>query len=121
MDIKDKFEDLIHHAHEYVNAQIDLLKLKAVQKASRVVAFIVGLFFIMLMFTLAFLFISLALAHYFGELWKHEWAGYLTVTGIYFLLGIILLRFRKQLIVKPITNLIVRLVFSNDQNEKKKS
>ena len=119
MDLKDKFEDLIHHAHEYVNAQIDLLKLRAVEKISRIIAFIVGLFFIVLMFTLAFLFVSIALAHYFGELWGHAWAGYLTVTGIYLLLGIILLKFRESLIVKPLMNLMVRIIFSNEHNEKK--
>lgn len=118
MEINEKFEDLLGHARDYVNAQIDLLKLKAVEKASRVVAFMVGLFFIVLMFALAFLFVSFALAHYFAELWNHEWAGYLTVTGIYLLLGLILLKFRKALIIGPITNLLVRLIFSDEEKRK---
>ena len=62
----------------------------------------------------AFLFVSITLAQFFGELWGYEYAGYLSVALLYGVIGFVLVKFRKSILVKPIKNGIIKQLFSKD-------
>lgn len=109
-----KFEQLFHDAYDYIDAKQQLLKLQLVEKTSRVAAGILSFIIIMPFFILAFLFISFSLAQVFAELWGHQWLGYLSITLIYLFIGLVLVVFRKKLLIRPIMNKFIKQILSKD-------
>jgi hypothetical protein len=114
---ENKFEQLFDDVREYLDAKQELLKLQLVEKTARVVSNIIAFFVILPFFILAFLFISIALAHLFAEFWGHEYAGYLTVTFLYLVIGLLLVRFRKKWLVGPMMNAIIKQILSKETDE----
>ncbi len=114
---KNKFENFFDDARDYMDARQELLKLQVIQKATRTVSNIISFFVILPFFLLAFLFVSITLAHVFAELWGHEYAGYLTITLLYAITGILLVRFRKQWLVGPMMNRMIKQILSKETND----
>ena len=111
-----KIEQLIHDVREYIDARQELLKLQVVKKTTRVASGIISIIIIVPFFLLAFLFVSIALAHLFGEMWGHEYAGYLTVTFLYIIIGLLLVVFRKKWLVIPIMDQMIKQILSKDND-----
>ncbi|MCX6314794.1 MAG: phage holin family protein [Sphingobacteriales bacterium] len=113
----NQFEQLYQDIRDYVNTRQELLKLQVTEKSTRFTAHLISFLIIIPFFFLAFLFISFALAHLFAEWWGHEYAGYLTVTLLYLIIGMILLIFRKRLLVKPLKNGMIKMIFSKKTDD----
>lgn len=111
------FETLINDTREYFHARQELLKLQVTDKISGVLSSIITFFIIFSIFLLAFLFVSFTLAHVFAELWGHEYAGYLSVTLLYTIIGLLLYRFRKTRLFNPIKNKIIQQILSKKPND----
>jgi hypothetical protein len=112
-DIELFFDDF----KEYLDARSELAKLQVVKKTAGITAGAIALLIIMPFFVLAFLFVSITMAHVFAELWGHEYAGYLTVTLLYTLTGILLVKFRKRWLITPLTNRMIQQILSNHHHE----
>ena len=106
------FENLINDTKEYFHARQELLKLQITDKISGILSMIISFFIILPFFLLAFLFVSFTLAHVFAELWGHEYAGYLSVTMLYTIIGFLMIRFRKSWLFNPIKNKIIKQILS---------
>ena len=113
------FKDLKDSASLYVEQKIELGKLTAIDKGSKLGAkFISGLMLGVLAF-FALLFISLMLAYYFSQLFQSYFAGFGLMAGLYLMLFMIVLLARRQLIEKPIINSIIKTIFEGEQNHEK--
>lgn len=113
------FNDLKDSASLYVEQKIELGKLTALDKGSKLGAkFISGLILGVLAF-FSMLFISLMLAYYFSQLFLSYFAGFGLMAGIYFSLFLIVLLARKQLIEKPIINGIIKTIFEGEPSHEK--
>ena len=111
---KHQLENLIDDARSYLEAREKLAKLQMTEKATHVAADLMSWFIIVPVFFIAFLFVSVSLAHVIGEWWGHEYAGYLSVTLLYVVIGFILVKFRKGILVKPIMDGLIKQVFSKE-------
>lgn len=101
----------------YINERVLLLKLQALEKMSRLGA---SLFTAVVLAMLAFfilLFLSLMAGYYFAMLTDSMFGGFGIVTAFYVLLFLVLLKFKKNMIEKHITNMIITSFF--DKEEKK--
>jgi hypothetical protein len=114
---KNAFETLFDDVREYLDARQKLVRLRAIEKTSRAVSGMIAFMIILPFFLLAFLFVSIALAHGLAELWGHEYAGYLSVTVLYALAGYLLVRYRKKWIIGPLMNRMIKLALSNEKDE----
>ena len=113
------FHDLKDSASLYIEQKIELGKLTTIDKGSKLGAkFISGLILGVLAF-FAMLFISLMLAYYFSQLFQSYFAGFGLMAGLYFMLFMIVLLARKQLIEKPIINGIIKTIFEGEPNHEK--
>ena len=101
----------------YINTRVELVRLQMIEKAAALMSNALSLLIIIPFFLIAFLFLSIALAHYFAELWGHQYAGYLTVTGIYLLIGFLLIRNRMNWLIKPLQNNLIKQIFSKYKHE----
>jgi len=108
-------DDLFSRAKDYVNTQIEIKKLTAIQQLVKVVGGVVsGLILVVVaVFFLAFLSISAGL--FLGELLASMYMGFLIISGFYFIVAIILLLISKNYIQNPIINILIRKIFKKSE------
>ena len=100
-------EDLFEKAEEYVKTNIELAKLKIIDKVADVVGAIVTQLAIVLVIFFFFLMINMGIAFWLGTIMGSTHAGFLVVAGFYFLVGILIFIFRKSILKTPISNSII--------------
>ena len=60
---------------------------------------------------------SFSLASYLGSLWSNTGLGFLFVCGLDILLLLIFIIFRKSLVLKPVSKILIRLLLTEDREE----
>jgi hypothetical protein len=118
-DIKDKYSSLVDHVQDYINNQIELAKLMAIEKVaigiSNAVTFTVlaflGLFFI--------IFFSITLAIGLSMLLGSYLMGFLIVTLLYLILALLLLFNKQKWMIEPISNKIIKNALEDYNNQNK--
>lgn len=109
----EDFNSLKKEITEYIEVRFDYIKLHTAENLSRFMsntasAVIIGyLLFFILFFT------SFAAGYYFADRFNSNQLGFLCVGGFYFVVLILFLVFRKQIIERPIIKAIVKLFFQN--------
>ena len=115
MEESGKIENLTKNIKEYVNIQVEIAKLKTLNKASIVGAKIAFGFIAALMVLLLLIFGSIALGYYLSILTGSIYTGFLIVTGLYLIIAVILFSGRKNLIINPIRNILIRQILSDEE------
>jgi hypothetical protein len=102
---------------DYLGARIRLLKFEVFEKTAIIAATLFSSFVIaMLAFFLLF-FLSIALGFYFGAVFESYGTGFLMVTGLYLIILIPFIVFRKSLIEKLIINRIIGQLTEKEEEE----
>jgi hypothetical protein len=115
MEDPSKIENLAKNVKEFINIQVEIVKLNAINKLSILVAKIAFVFTIALLSLLFIIFGSMALGYYLSTLTGSIYTGFLSVTGFYLIIGIILFSGRKGLIINPIRNLLIKQILSDEE------
>lgn len=113
----DKTENIFEDVLEYIRMRKELLRLQAAETVSGVISNFTSVIIIVLIFLMAFIFISITLAHLSAEWWGHEYAGYLTVAVLYIIIGILMVKFKKSWLANPIRNSIIKQILSKQQHD----
>lgn len=100
---------------EYVKDRLLLLKLEAVEKISRLAGSLFAGLLIALFSFFLLMFLSIMLGYFLGELLNHMFWGFGIVAGLYLLLLVVVIVFKKHLFERPIINIVIDIFF-----EKKK-
>ena len=116
-EVKDHFDILIANIKEYVNTNIQLVKLKATDKSSAAVGGIAAIAIVAFIMMLFLIFVSTALAILISNLLDSPSSGYFIIAGLYLLIGILLFVNREQWIINPIGNAIIKAAANDDHNE----
>ncbi len=101
-------ESLLERIKTYVETRIDLLKLKAVDKASVVVASVVAKIAIVVMVFFFFLLLNIGIALWLGDLLGKSYYGFFIVAGFYGITGLVLHFGKDKLVKRPISDAIVK-------------
>ncbi|MGB4843172.1 MAG: phage holin family protein [Ferruginibacter sp.] len=109
-----KIEELTTNLKRYANTSYELIKLEATEKTSVMGAGLISGILVAYAGLLFVLFLSLGLSFYLSHLVGNSYAGFLIVGGFFLLLALILFMGRKKLVDKPIRNLIIRKIFSEN-------
>lgn len=115
MEENSNIEDLFADSKEYLETRIEIAKLQAVEKSSEIAGSAVVGLLLLLFFTMVFLFGSVALAFYLSEKTGQYSTGFLTVAGIYFVIGFIVYLAKESLIKKPVSNMIINKMLKEDE------
>lgn len=110
-DIKNSLDSLLDSAEEYGKSSIELLKLKALDKSSEVLASLMSraiAIFILFMF---FLIITIGLAIWLGEITGKYSYGFFIVAAFYGITGIIMYFFLHKRIKMHLNNSIIKQIF----------
>ena len=103
-----KIEEVTDGVKEYINTRYDLAVLKMYEKISNVGSEVISLLLILKISAFAILLLSFAAAFYISYVIDNTYTGFIIVGGAYLFIGIILFIFRKQLLVNPFRNSIIR-------------
>lgn len=85
-DQKFSFSGSFQKSKEYVDTQIELIRLKAISKASRIIGKLAVDIFKLLLAGISVLFLSFALALYLGSILGSYALGFLVTAGIFIVL-----------------------------------
>lgn len=106
-----QFEELIKRIEEYADTNIKLLKYKAIDKMSALVSSVITYRIIIAGFTVFFLFLSLAVALWLGEVFGKIYYGVFIICGFYGIIALVLYGVRDR-IRQQICNSIISKAFN---------
>ena len=112
----ERVEELAGTIKEYVNTRIESVKLTAAEKCSAVIANLLAGIIVALVFFFFIIFASIALSFGLGEWIGKTWAGFLIVSGLYLLIGMIVWSARGKIIRLPLMNALIQQLFSTDDD-----
>ncbi len=109
-------EELFEKAKHLGRTKLELYKLKAIDKASDIFATIAtgALMIVVLIFLLAML--STGVALYLGEVLGKIHYGFFAVAGIYAVIAILVIAFKKTLLTDFFTNFIINTIFKDKRD-----
>jgi hypothetical protein len=111
-------ENFFERVKAYIQVRIRLSALIATEKLAHFYAGLVSKLMVLLCLALAFLFGSLALAFYLGDVLNSVEGGFLAVMGLYVILAALILVLKKPLIERPLIDKIIKNVLGNSTEEK---
>ncbi len=121
MEKKSFFENISEIGENlmlYIETNVSLYKLIALEKAVKALTVVVSNTFIILFLVLSLIFFSAAAALYFGRILESTELGLLIVAGGYFLLGIVFYVFKKQIFSRLIIKFLINIFVKDDEDEK---
>jgi hypothetical protein len=103
----EHIESIVTKAGDLAETKAELWKLRAVGKISETVSSILSKIAIVVFIGTAMVILSLGAAFWIGQEMGNLYYGFFIVGGFYILAGLFVYAFRKNLIKKPISNLII--------------
>lgn len=107
----------VDYVKSYINLKLDILLLNISKKLSDAAGYFVFAIIIGFIFLFVSLFLSLSLAEWLSEVLNIPGMGNFIVSGIYIIIGIIVFKFRDQLIIKPVSRNIGKLMDMSDLHQ----
>jgi hypothetical protein len=104
---KNNIEELGRNLREYIAIQYELLKMQIVHKLSVSISWLLSAMILILIGFLCVLFLSLSLGIYLSEITGSYTKGFLLIGSAYFLLFLLLILFRKNIMGKPVGDKII--------------
>ncbi|RIH63430.1 hypothetical protein D1164_20090 [Mariniphaga sediminis] len=104
-------ESLLESTFKYGVAEIELVKLKALDKTSEVVSGLIPhvvVFFILVLFLLFF---NLGLAFWLGDIFGNNFYGFFVIAAFYAVVGLVMHFFMHKWIKRKICNYLVKQMF----------
>ncbi len=105
---------IVEQIKEYVETRIKLLKYKAIDQATGIIASTIAYAVIGVLGLFILLFFSVTLALFLGSLFGSYWAGFGCVTLIYIVLAALVLILKAKYIEAPLIGFFITKLFKND-------
>jgi hypothetical protein len=113
----DFFQDLKVLMTDYLTAKLKLFKLEVYEKTAKITATLFSSLVIAMLASLMLFFLSIALGFYFGSVLDSYGTGFMVVTGLYLLLLVPFILFRKSLIEKFIVNRLIEQLNEKEEDD----
>ena len=110
-ELKERADDLLDHAGDYIETYYKLGLLKVTEKSTAAGSTIIAALLLTILFIFFALFIGLGLAWWIGGMLDSIIAGYFIVAGIYLLIIFCVLIMRKKVIDPFFRNYLVKKIY----------
>ncbi len=118
MKITEKITSYIKNLKEYINSELDLLKLSAMRKIGNLLGLIFSAIFIMFLFHITIALIGIWVGFWLSEIYDSTSIGFGITVLIYILWTFISIVFRNALLVKPFSKLILKSMLEIEEQER---
>jgi len=109
-EIENILDPLLEKAEDFGKTSLELLKLKAVDKASDIVSTLIPIM-IVVVFTIIFvLFVNLGIAFWLGAMWNSVYLGFFAVAAFYILCGMVIHFVLHDRLKERIRNTVIKLL-----------
>jgi hypothetical protein len=116
----DELNDIRKDVLDFIEVKLDLIRLHTAENLSRIFSNVAIIAVTGYLLFLIVLFLSFAAGYFIGSRLNSTELGFLCVAGFYFLLLILFLAYRKQIIERPVIKAVVRLFFPKFEDDEKK-
>ncbi|MCB0476185.1 MAG: phage holin family protein [Flavobacteriaceae bacterium] len=110
-EIFEQAAESVEYVKHYISTQRDLMKLDFAERSARLISGLVLGFSFAIIGLLVIGFISVAFALLIGQWLGSVPLGFVSISGIYLLLGLIVFWFRKVLLVEPVLSKVIQQFF----------
>ncbi|HSC40333.1 MAG TPA: phage holin family protein [Chitinophagaceae bacterium] len=118
------FEETQEMVEDYVGNRLQLLKLQAAEKSSKIISLLLTVLVMALLSFFILLFLSMTLGYYLAQKTGSLFTGFGIVAVFYVVLLVVVLYLRKRYLDKYISNTVIRIFFDStaddDDTEEKK-
>jgi hypothetical protein len=108
---------LFNEIKTYLITKYKITRLDITEKIIIGINLVIQVIIIVLLLTVILIVASFTLANYLGNYWDNASLGFLVVSGIDILLLIIFIIFRKILVLKPLSKILIQLLFAGNREE----
>ncbi|MGI4020668.1 MAG: phage holin family protein [Janthinobacterium lividum] len=105
---------IIEQIKEYVETRIRLIKYKAIDQATGIIASVIAYTIVAVLGLFILLFFSVTLALFLGSLFGSYWAGFGCVTLLYIILAALVLMLKAKYIEAPLIGFFITKFFKNN-------
>jgi hypothetical protein len=116
----EEINEIKKDVREFIEVKLDLIRLHTAENLSRIFSNVAIIAVAGYLLFLIVIFVSFAAGYFIGSLLKSVELGFLCVAGLYFLLLILFLVYRKQIVERPVIKAVVRLLFPKFEDDEKK-
>lgn len=102
---------------EYVEVRLELIKLRTVRMASRTLSILLTGFIIIMLSLFILLFLGLTFSAWISALTGSAIAGYAATAGLYLLLLLLVIVFRKPLLQNPLIRIFIAENLKDEEEE----
>ena len=117
MSAIDKIEDLATHIKDYIQTRIELLKLRFAATTSKLISNLFSIIIVSLLILLFLAFLGVSTALYIGKTLDSYPLGFLIVSAIFLLTGIICWSLRERILRIPIMNSIISQLHAGKEED----
>lgn len=103
--------ETFEYANQYVQKQIDLLKLDSAAKIAKSTSAIITLAVIGFLATMVMIMLSITIGFALGETLGSYALAFLIITGVYALIALVVYFFKRQLVTNPILSTVLASFF----------
>jgi len=96
------------YARQFAQKQYDYIRLVVAERTAKVASTLVTVIAVTFFAILVIIMLSLTLGFYLGNLMKSYPLGFLTVTGFYLVLALVVYSMRRQIVTNPILTMIIK-------------
>ena len=102
---------------DYLEAQLQLVKVTAFEKIAKVTAILFSSIVVALTVFFLLFFLSISGGFFFGNILNNNALGFLIIVGIYLILFILILVFKKSTLEKNIIDKVIAQLFEKEDND----
>ena len=110
---KTELGDFVDDLKDYIQTSAEVYKLQAIEKVAVAGSGIFINLILLIVTSMAFLFVSIAAAYLIGEWLGQTYLGFLVVAGFYVLVGMVIQFTRDKGLKDTITDSIIRSIFKS--------
>lgn len=108
--IPDNISSIVEDTERFLEAKIELWKLRITDKVAGIISAIISRFIFILIGVIVVVALNIATALLIGKWVGEMYLGFLIIAGAYLLLGLILFLARKKLIENPVYSMVINLI-----------
>ena len=109
---KETQPSIFDQLKEYYETRLKLAKYQAIEGGTTFVASVVTDIVIVISAILAFIFATITLAYFLGDLLGGTWKGFGIISLIYLII-VVMLKYKRQSLEKPIINVLIQKILKN--------
>ncbi|MFN7312341.1 MAG: hypothetical protein ACK5UI_02565 [Bacteroidota bacterium] len=114
---KQVFSDAYEHLQEYLETEKEIIRLQVVKHSSKTIGYMVAIFALFMLGFVFYLLMNVSVAIWLAQYFDSYFYGFLYVALANGFILLLFAIFKDSLIVRPVQNLLIRLITEKNGEE----